>query len=150
MQLLRWIKRTGLNTVWLITAMLVSASVAAVEVRLTATFKSTSFRPGHDQFVDTSKPGGFCFDWPSLCAIYGVRTADIPITFTRTVKNGTGNHDEGFLVKVPAQRVVSVTNDQGASFPLTLRFTHFGHEIQVVSSTGSYKVPTHTAYQYGD
>lgn len=149
MQLLRRIKRGTFGAVWLFTGMLVTGTVGAVEVPITATFKSNHFRPGHDQFVDTSKPGGFCLIRPSLCAPLGVRTADVPISFTRTVMNNNGNRDDGFLAKVPAERVVSVTNDQGASFSLTLKFTHVSQQLYVASSTGSLQAPTRTAYVLG-
>lgn len=102
-------------------------SVWAAEVTISARYHADP----SGKFENTTPKGTFCTRFESFGFTCGDKyTFDLPFSFAKDAVHGSPNLRERLYFKYPTDRVVTVSNEYGASYDVTLHFNVLSYYIR--------------------
>ncbi|MFK8328883.1 hypothetical protein M2D63_002520 [Pseudomonas sp. BJa5] len=96
----------------------------AAEMTISARYRGDA----SGQFENTTPPAAFCSEYAADCS--GKATAQVPFTYTKTSIKEAPDLSSRFIVRVPNDLNVLVTNEQGDSFSARIRINAFSQRVQ--------------------
>ncbi|CAH0249139.1 hypothetical protein [Pseudomonas brassicacearum] len=114
----------------------VGVSTASAASRdIDAVFRADPAKPTDNQFVVTTPISGFCFNWPELCAVDGLSSFMIPVTFDSSSAIQANHPDtrQGAMFKVPGSwRTIQVVHMvTGESEDVSVRIAGVGAKFRL-------------------
>jgi len=111
-----------------------SWSLASQAIDMTLTMRYRGQPDG--RFENVTPPAAFCAVWPAACTQGNNYTADLPITYNKTIINQAPDIRDRHFIQMPGERQVEVVNDNGARYTLTFRIRALSQHLRRLTQNG--------------
>ncbi|MET0846320.1 MAG: hypothetical protein ABWY46_09010, partial [Pseudomonas sp.] len=112
-----------------------SFQAAAVVLAITATFNPDPTNPQKNEFKNTTRDVGFCWDYPAICKSYGIFSlrSHVNVGVQGAIQPNQADVRKGAMIKTPAAwRTLTVLNRETGE-PATV-------EVRIAGMGGVYRL----------